>query len=82
MPLSVLLLIIYIRESKLKGTQKNIRSHAKEVKRRQLGLVVDVFTLVKDSDVYQSFWSPSPLWCMWTSLSHICLGARGTQWAQ
>lgn len=34
------------------------------------------------TQMYQSFWSPSPLWCMWTSLSHISLGARGTQWAQ
>lgn len=32
------------------------------------------------TQMYQSFWSPSPLWCMWTST--FSLGARGTQWAQ
>lgn len=28
------------------------------------------------TQMYQSFWSPSPLWCMWTSLSHIFSGSQ------
>lgn len=47
---TVTLFFIYRRKVKAERNPKNIRSHAKEV-RQQLGLVVDVFTLVKDSDV-------------------------------
>lgn len=77
---TVTLFFIYRRKVKAERNPKNIRSHAKEV-RQQLGLVVDVFTLVKDSDV-PVLLVPAHCGACGLVCHTFSLEARGTQWAQ
>lgn len=61
---------------------KNIWSHAKEVSGKKLGLVVDVFTLLRDSDVPVPLVSQPTVVHVGLQCRTFSLGARGTQWAQ
>lgn len=76
----MLLLAICKHRFKLRGTQ-DFGSHAKGVPRQQLGLVVEVFTLVKDSDAPVLLLSQPTVERVDRLVTHS-LGARGTEWAQ